>query len=270
VAAGSTIQALKERLNCVNLAHARADRTLSTGWRPVDAALGGGLLAGALHEWFGACAHANPPGRRGLWSPPLCILVHLAWRAFAAHSPPRWAIWIGQQCFPYPGVLVRDAGTDQRLLEHSLWVAAPTADSRLWAIDLALRSSAVGVVIADGSAFSMAASRRIQLLAEKHQTFACLARPPWEQDALSCAQTRWLVRWAPHVSPSAGVVFKPRWNVELLRCKGVQIANHHGPWILEWDSDTCTLDLSSEMAHSARDPQEQPAHTRPNRTARSA
>jgi len=290
VAAALTIQALKERLSHVHLEGQQSGRTLKTGWSAIDAALGGGLPVGALHEWFGGTAPAGaaasasgktpPPDperaarrpdtrRADGWRPPLCLLAHLAWQALVASTPPRWIIWIGKACFPYPGILVRDAGSDQRLLAQSLFISAPSAESRLDAIDLALRSTAVDAVIADGSALSMAATRRIQLLAGKYQTLACILRPPWEQHAPSCAQTRWLVRCAPPAPRSARTSFAPRWCVELLRCKGVPIDNHHGPWVLEWDSDTRTLHLSSEVVHPARTAQ-QPARPRGRRPARSA
>jgi hypothetical protein len=86
----------------------------------------------------------------------------------------------------------------------------------LWAIDLAMRSAAVNVVIADCSRLRMAESRRLQLAAERGRALALLARPAWEGGELSAASTRWRVRRSP--SPSSA----PRWIVELLRCKQAQ------------------------------------------------
>ncbi len=253
---------------------------IETGWTGVDVALGGGLVRGALHEWFGLIeplaiagdeatkrrsdgAGSSPaPGgdgaladstgrvrspqrtkdnsvdtirgaRRGRWTPPVCVLVHLARQALHASNgmeegaTPRglkpaaqerenpcgrkpvdreavgastsafWAVWVGKRCFPYPGVLVRAEDDDRCLLERSMFVAPRDAASRLWAIDLALRSPVVGVVVADGSHFDMAATRRVQLVAKANGTCVLLVRPPWELQELSAAQSRWLVRREP-------------------------------------------------------------------------
>ncbi len=266
----ATIQALREKLNIASLDHAGHGGVLKTGWPDIDTALRGGLLAGALHEWFGLAPRRHHEASLRTWSPPLCVLVHLAWQALEADSRPRWTVWVGRRCFPYPGVLVRDRGTDRRLLERSLFVTTRNADSRLWAMDLALRSSSVSVVIADGSTFSMAATRRVQLLAKRYRRFVLTVRPPWEQGELSAAQSRWLIRWEPHAPTTRSVFLNPGWSVELLRCKGVHPEMARAMWALEWDGDTSTLNLSSEMARQARAPKEEQAHYRAHGTSRSA
>lgn len=270
MALAEKIRVLQEKLANATLESGGQGRVLRTGWSDVDAALGGGLRAGALHEWFGIAARQSCGVAERTWSPPICVLVHLAWQAVEASSLPQWTVWVGPRCFPYPSVLVRGRGADRGLLERSLFVTAHDADSRLWAIDLALRSSSVGVVIADGSTFSMAATRRVQLLAKRHQTLALMARPPWEQNELSAAQSRWLICWEPHAQTGAKVSLGPRWSVELLRCKGVQPKQYRGVWTLEWDSDTSTLNLSAEMARQARSPKKEQAYDRPHGTSRSA
>ncbi|NNF43958.1 MAG: hypothetical protein HKO59_08580 [Phycisphaerales bacterium] len=86
----------------------------------------GGLACGALHEWFGL---AEPPagsapetsagstpavrsrsGRSGdgSWSPPLCILGHLAGQATLGEGERSgFVIWIGHAIWPYPWVLAQ-------------------------------------------------------------------------------------------------------------------------------------------------------------------
>ena len=71
-------------------------------------------------------------------------------------------------------------------------------------------------MIADASGLSMAATRRLQLAAESGRSLALLARPPGERHELSVATTRWLVGWQPTR------LGRPRWSIELFRCKGVQ------------------------------------------------
>lgn len=241
--------------------HARV-RVVSTGWASVDAAIGGGLACGGLHEWLGMESASGETAASGVgaWRPPLGVFIHLAWRALAAHEAGLWTVWIGRKCFPYPAAMPRGADGDRSLLERSLFVAPRTLGDRLWAMDVALRSSAVGTVVGDGSALDMAATRRLQLAAKQHGTLVLIARPAWERGLLSAAQTRWLVRYAPPEiradgESSSGVKGSrvrtegpnPRWTVELLRCKGMHVQGAEGCWPLEWDRAACTLNLSARV-----------------------
>lgn len=252
MALATTIQALREKLNHANFDHTGRGDVLRTGWGDIDAALGGGLLAGALHEWLGLASCGRSGASLRTWSPSICVLTHLAWQILEVGSQARWTVWIGRRCFPYPSVLVRGRGVDRRLLERSLFVATRHAGDRLWATELALRSSSVGAVIVDGSTFSMAATRRVQLLAKRRQTPVLMARPPWEQSKLSAAQSRWLIRWEPCAPTPTNLFPSPRWSVELLRCKGTLFEKSRDAWVLEWNRDTSALRLSSEMAHQDR------------------
>jgi hypothetical protein len=194
----------------------------------------------------------------------------------------RWAVWIGRRCFPYPAVLVRRFGNGcekgvshqhenlshqqhwqqaasgthspklintDLLLQRSLFVAPRSPADRLWAIDLALRSPVVSVVVADGSDLDMAATRRIQLVAKNHESQAFFIRPPWEQSEPSAAYSRWLVRNAAASHGNKNI--NPVWTVELLRCKGVHWGTMANIWSLEWNRVECTLHPSSALADSA-------------------
>lgn len=267
------IQAIERRYD-ETAAHrfidAPAQACVPTGWPGVDAALGGGLSAGGLHEWFGAEAAAGrasaAPAARGSdrrWSPPLCILVHLAWQALEHRSAPTWTVWIGKPCHPYPRVLIR--GEDRRLLERSLFVAPRDAAARLWAIDLALRSAAVGCVVADGTDWDRPATQRLQRLARLHAKIVLAACPPRQQARLSAAQTRWRVGGGgiegvresgikgarDFLSPSLPQSPSPRWIVELLRCKGMRPAQDHRAWLLEWNRAQGVVHLSARLADLA-------------------
>ncbi|RIK62532.1 MAG: hypothetical protein DCC65_17370, partial [Planctomycetota bacterium] len=238
-----------------------AREMISTGWAEIDAALGGGLPAGGLHEFFGVeeagpREAAAPPARGSLplWTPPLCFLIHLAWQALDRDAACPWVVWIGARCHPYPRALVRGRPPDRRLLERSLFVAPRDAAERLWAIDLALRSAAVAAVVADGGALDRAATQRVQLLAKNRSKVVFAARPPWERTRLSAAQTRWHVRAAPpRIGKKAGGV-APGWSVELLRCKGVRPAQDHRAWLLEQSRDEGLIHLSARLADLAGAP----------------
>ncbi len=184
-----------------------------------------------LHEWFGL---ADTP-RAPRWIPPLGILLYLARRSL--ESPDRegrggrgdrggaGVVWIGRRCWPF----FQGLPPDHRgvLLQRSIFIDPPDDMSRLWAIDLAARCPAAAAVVADGSRLDMAATRRLQLAAESGSALVLCARPPEEMNHLSAAMTRWLVCCAPSADKT------PRWNVELVRCKGMQPGSQ---WTVEWKS----------------------------------
>ncbi len=210
------------------------------------------LTQGALHEWFG-CAGGS--GTRGLWHPPLGVLIGATRDAVrgAAGGPNSLVVWVGRACWPYPHALaVRDGGKDEGgktcdkddLRGRSLFVDARRPEERVWAIDLALRCRAVAVVVADGSGLGMAESRRLQLAAAggaggaggggggSGSAMAFLARPPWEERELSAARTRW------RVSPRRTEGNGQAWTVELLRCKGLQPEEDARRWVVRRDHAT--------------------------------
>jgi len=232
-ATAQLIRHLRDR--CSSLGARAVDLgAVSTGLSDLDAVLPhGGLDRGAVHEWLGIAenqpvepdftsSHAAPspvsPARPSRSRPrhnaplPLAILLWLATRA-AASDPTGQGhlVWVGPAVWPYPPALVQ-AGPS--LLNRSLFVAARSPADRLWATDVALRSRAACVVIADATGLDLASTRRLQLAAEAGGGLCLLARPPHESVELSASSTRWLVRWSP--SPAAS----RRWSVELLRCKG--------------------------------------------------
>jgi len=269
------IHAIEQRFGEATIRCGTPDRqeqrpTLPTGWSAIDTALGGGGLSmAALHEWFGVApcssqdAGRNHETRPHPWTPPLGLIVHLVRRAMDIGSYGGWVVWVGRCCFPYGGVLV-GANGHLPLLDRSIFVTANRPDDRLWAVDLALRCPVVNMVVADGSGFDMAATRRIQLVAKSHHTPALVVRPPWEASQLSAAQTRWLVRWDASGKPvdDESILLNPRWNVALLRCKGISPDSSPREWALEWDRGQGVVRLSTAVAHSAGDAGAATSHRR--------
>lgn len=186
-----------------------------SGWASVDGQLpGGGLAWGATHEWFSALT-ADSTSRH--WLAPLSLLTHLAAQALrlrdaGLHGHPTGRsllVFVGRGCWPSLWLLRQTLGP--QACSRVLLVDAPAGPPRLWAIDQALRSSAVAAVVADASALDMASSRRLQLAAETGRSLGLLTRPWWERRAISAAATRWMVRPWPGDSPTL--------SLELLRCK---------------------------------------------------
>lgn len=214
---------------------------LASGWPLVDAVLNGGLISGAIHEWF----FLEPGGRehaRAMWRPPMAVLVHMAKRAIGAKGGPGGAVWIGQRCWPHGHSLAE--GTPS-LMRRSLFVDVTGQANRWWAIDLAARSRAVKVVIADGSGLSMSGSRRLQLAAESGGSIILLSRPVQERATISAATTRWAL--TPQVSETPW----PRWRLALWRCKRLQCqagTDSAHQWLLEgqWSRGRGLVVVSAE------------------------
>lgn len=212
----ATIRSLRERLRDAET----QSRPITSDTRSVpfdlpdldDALPEGGLRSGAVHELLA-------PGTNA----PIALLAHLAARA---HEPgaARAIAWIGPSVFPSVWAL-RATGVD---LDAHLLIAARRADDRLWSSDLALRCSAISCVIADGSSFDAAATRRLQLAAESTGALCLLARHAQDRTGLSTAATRWLIE--PAVSPHHSCA---RWTVRLLRCKGLRPTTHLNAWTVD-------------------------------------
>jgi hypothetical protein len=106
--------------------------------------------------------------------------------------------------------------------------AAPRDAEILWAIEEGLRMPGLAAVVGEVGRLPMVASRRLQLAAERSGVTALLLRR-WrngdeamaERARPSAAVTRWRVTALPSRDiegvPGIG---KPRWRIELLRCRG--------------------------------------------------
>ncbi|MEL7485350.1 MAG: hypothetical protein AAFN41_13485, partial [Planctomycetota bacterium] len=174
---------------------------------------------GGLHEWFsGGDGRGSSDGLA--WYPPLCVLIDLAWRVARCGSH---VCWVGRACWPSAQSLVRrgaegtdsEGGDGDTLLRRSLYVDAADRAEVVWAAELAARSGAVGLVVADGRGLGMAESRRLHLAAGQSGCAVMAARRGDEVGALSAAGTRWRVGpWADGEA-SRGQA----WMVELLRDK---------------------------------------------------
>jgi len=226
------------RALCAGLVPGTGGRGGVTGEVSLNAqtqALVRGVRIDGVHEWFGWSDREVHADRA--WTAPMTLLMRAAasLTVQACMNGDRHragsAVAIGRAVWP-DGIGPSDAAAgcacgDRRLI----LVDADTPAHRLWAADLALRSGAFGVVLADGTGFDLASTRRLQLACESGRTACVLARPPWEERELSAAASRWRVRPAEVDSRREGTrrargVIAPRvvqrWSVDLLRCKGLR------------------------------------------------
>ena len=142
---------------------------------------------------------------------PLTLLTWLGGR-LCARTQRRYLFWIGPVCRPSIYILSAGLGiTDWQ--DRCIFVDPADDDQRFWVLDQALRCSVAAAVMADGSACTMATSRRLQLAAQAGGGHGLFVRPVRELSQPSLAATRWLVQ--PHPTPTAD----PHWRVFLQRAK---------------------------------------------------
>jgi hypothetical protein len=210
----------------------------------------GGFLPGTAHELF---------VESGLREAPSAIvsaigaIVHRS-RLKETSSTSKLAAWIGKSAWPTPHFLDhifhapahsippqitalserKPASTVSGSLSRCLFLDPPNQKATFWTIDTALRSPAVGVVIASLPKISFALSRRFLLASRTGDTIGLFYRPIRQggrpQDTATAFTTRWLIR--PEVSTTS----HPRWIIELLKYKG------SAPRKTTWSVELCGSD----------------------------
>lgn len=207
-------------------------RPLSLTVPEIDNALpDGGLRTGAIHEFFGIDAFIP--------TPPLTIPTLIAMRAYQdsleSYQQNQWhndskgppclpaTVWIGRPCWPTPQFLATTQlnemmlGTSQNktsLLNNSLFIDPPSDKLTLWAIETALSSCSVAVVIAACPSLSRTTSQRLANAAKKFGTTALLLRSHKEKLKPSYALSRW------EIAPQHTSLNTPHWELRLQRLKG--------------------------------------------------
>jgi protein ImuA len=207
---------------------------VSFGVADLDAALGGGLARGALHE-IAATRESDMPAATGFG----LALAFLAGSGQTERAAQRAVIWIAEDMALNESGLPYGPGLEAHGLPPERLITVAVAHSRdvLWAMEEALRSSAVGVVVGEvrGARLDLVATRRLTLAAAGHGALGLILRAAPDPEA-SAAATRWIVGAAPSV-PAHGVAFygpgPPRFHAQLTRNR----RGHLGSWMLEWNAD---------------------------------
>ena len=207
------IEGLRARLRALE----RGGRApLPLGAPALDAALGGGLAMGRLHEVAGAEDGAAAG---------FCAV--LLGRLAAASGKP--VLWCGGGDLYAPGLGA--FGLDPGAVILAL--AAGRAEL-LWAIEEGLRCRGLAAVLGEADKVDLAAGRRLQLAAEAGGATGLLLGRPRDASASGITVTRW------RVAPAPG---GPHWRVELLRCRG----GAPGSWLMEWDDATGDLAVAAAL-----------------------
>jgi protein ImuA len=200
---------------------------LALGAEALDAGLpGGGLALSGLHEVAGA---------RDEWDDGAATGFCLALLGRVAASRPGPLLWVARRPDLYaPGLLALGLDPGRLVLAH-----ARDDGEALWAMEEGLRAPVA--VVGEVAEPDDVAGRRLQLAAEAAGRPCFLLRrrlhAARRTGAANSALSRWRVAALPSSSlttlsgAAAGWPGRPRWRVELLRCRGA------GPrtFVMEWD-----------------------------------
>ena len=201
-----------------------------------------GLQRGALHEFF-----YNDPLMPNVF--PSAIPALLAQSAFCsaatqenswrASSPSFAIVWIGKSAWPTPYSISQIATSTEispdALMRASLFIDPPNEKLTLWAIETALRSHAVNLVVAHCPRISLTTTKRFSLAAKNNGTTAILLRNISDSAAPSCAATRWIV------TPTPSSHEAPLWDLSLLKIKGGALSS--SSWLVGIDGTSSNVSM---------------------------
>jgi len=213
---------LRSRIRRIERPSAATFGVLPFGVAALDRALpGGGLQLGAVHEIMGAGGDEEDGAAAAGFAAGILARIGPQGDRMGA------VLWCLKRPDLYgPGLMAH--GLDPARL---VLVSAPRDDRILWALEEGLRAgrgAGLAAVVGEVGRLPMVASRRLQLAAERAGVTALLLRR-WrtgneaasERGRPSAAVTRWRVASLPAMAiagePGIG---RPRWRVELLRCRG--------------------------------------------------
>jgi protein ImuA len=147
-------------------------------------------------------------------------------------------LWIAPEPDAWPPGLARFGLSPAELV----LVQTPRRQDALWAMEEALRCPGVAgaLLVLDG--IDLTAARRLQLAAEAGGALGLLLRPDGAEDGASAALTRWRVAALSGTAQGTGSAHDlgdPRWQLDLLRCRGGRPQS----WQVTWRGAAERLDL---------------------------
>ncbi|HSI40379.1 MAG TPA: ImuA family protein [Xanthobacteraceae bacterium] len=207
---------LRARVAQLETGGAAVRQVLPFGLGGIDQRLpGGGLMLGALHEVAGGGNGAIDGAAAALFA---------AGIAARTRGKVLWCV-VRQDLFA-PALAQAGLGPDR-----VIYVEAGDDQTVLACFEEGLRHRGLGAVVAEVARLSMTASRRLQLAAEGAGTIGIAVRR-WRRPAEvadfgqpTAAVTRWRVTVLPSSPLPVPGVGRPRWLVELIRCRAGESAD---------------------------------------------
>jgi protein ImuA len=205
-----------------------AEKRIAIGHAALDAAVGGGLAVGRVHELYAADADDGPSAAG--------FAAMLALRTVGRQAPIFWLRTDEAErrggAVHGPGLIELGSDPDSLVLGQ-----APDAKALLKVAAEAARCPGLGALIVEAHgpcpALDLTASRRLALAVEQSGVTLFLLRLAAEP-VPSAADTRWAVSAAPSQALDADAPGAPAFEIELLRRRS-------GPagmrWRLEWNRD---------------------------------
>jgi protein ImuA len=209
------LTALRERVQRLERGAARRRAVLPFGIERIDQHLPeGGLALGALHEVAGGGNGAIDGAAAALFT-----------AGIAARTRGQVLWCVTRQDLFAPAIA--QAGL---LPDRVIYVDAGDEPSVLACFEEGLRHGRLGAVVAEVAGLSMTASRRLQLAAEGSGVIGIAIRR-WRRQAETAAFgqptaafTRWRVSALPSTPLPVPGIGRPRWRLELIRCRGGESA----------------------------------------------
>jgi protein ImuA len=225
---------------------------LPFGIAAIDRVLPGeGLARGALHEILGMGGDEEDGALAAAFT------AGIIGRLGPHPNPPPLAgegrgggivLW----CLPRPDLYEHGLAAYGLNPARLVLVRAPRDAEILWAMEEGLRAPGIAAVVGEVGTLAAVASRRLQLAAERSGITAFLLRR-WrdggkaarERNLPNAAVTRWRIAALPsRPLPGEPGVGRPRWRVELLRCRGGEPAS----WEVEEVDATGHVSLAAALA----------------------
>jgi protein ImuA len=210
------IEELRAHIRRLEGASGRRRLVLPFGIKTIDQHLpGGGLALGALHEVAGGGHGAINGAAAALFA-----------AGIAARTKGK-VLW----CLTRPDLFAPALAQAGLMPDRVIYVEAGDEKSVLICFEEGLRHGGLGAVVAEVARLSLTASRRLQLAAESSGTIG-LAIRRWRRPAEAAdfgqptaSVTRWRVTVLPATPLLVPGVSRPRWQLELIRCRAGESAD---------------------------------------------
>ncbi len=233
---------VKRSSDVVPAANSGAVPRWQTGIAAIDEALpAAGLEAQALHEISGL-THADRVAATGYAAALLRRLTDVA-----EGGKQGTILWCQtaearHEFGPIYGHGLRSFGLDP---DRFCLVETRRDRDVLWALEEGARCPDLTAVIGEVGSLSFTATRRLSLAAAAGGTPVLLLRAE-RGLPLSAARTRWRVAARPGEADAFGLGLPehPRWQLELMRCRG----GRPGTWTVEWNYETHRFRLAARVA----------------------